>query len=554
MRIGKKCLFLLFFFSPLLLTSQVAAFLDLQTHNKKIKIETEVISEIFRSEIIKKGFVTVLETSQKDKIKQEALFQKNGFTTDTMIEIGKEQKCSFLGYGLTQKYRGKFYISYQILSIITGEIIFAEDLFCDKNELIENACELAMKVHASILKNLIGYPLHNAYKAYKNKDYAEALVRIDNFENSIGSTDESQNLKKDIRYKLGLLRIKKSKLAYKAGESQKAFEMSIEALLLMETDEISVKHYTSILVGMQKTSIHTQKQLLKQLLKLTSYYHILDLKKLLDNIYDISLLSGVEFDLTYFNKKLIRFKVDNILSRSSDVKRRVLATPLGKRDILNNLYLLKKCKDLLGEAIAISPDHLILKNEIANISKMILKNQKKYLSLDKSGYRHISALKCNNPWMVGATFLLNGTMLDSPREEHSLRMGFGAEFGFKYRVFDHFLILVLADAEFFADLTSPVFNNDPFFGGSVQFAVQPGYGGSFADIFIGPVFSIGGYDGSDELGKIRSFYVGVGPQVSLVFPISDHFYTSFHYRYVPAWHPGDNWQHLQDFRISLGWR
>jgi len=111
-----------------------AAVLDF-TYNNVNKEDAAIISDFFRSELIKSNKFNVLDRNNVEKILKEYNLQSQGLTdTTNSVEIGKLLNVQYIFFGSYSRLDSSFMLTVNMVNIKTGKIEKTENRSTDINK------------------------------------------------------------------------------------------------------------------------------------------------------------------------------------------------------------------------------------------------------------------------------------------------------------------------------------------------------------------------------------------------------------------------------------
>lgn len=135
-----------------------AAVLDFDYKNVT-KDDATIITDFFRSELIKTKKFNVLDRSNINKILQEHKLQTTGLTdTEGTVEIGKLLNVQYVFIGTFSKLDNTFMLTVNMVNIKTGKIEKTETRTTDEN-LARKKLEITTYVAYSFIGFGVGYEL-----------------------------------------------------------------------------------------------------------------------------------------------------------------------------------------------------------------------------------------------------------------------------------------------------------------------------------------------------------------------------------------------------------
>jgi len=122
------------------------AVLDLEPDKGVSVKETEYISDILRTELVKTKLFTVIERSSIRKILAEQAFQQKGCVdTKCSVQIGQLLAADKILEGKVQFLGGKYTITANIVDVATGKLDFAEQISLNSIEDFESKNEVFVR-------------------------------------------------------------------------------------------------------------------------------------------------------------------------------------------------------------------------------------------------------------------------------------------------------------------------------------------------------------------------------------------------------------------------
>lgn len=132
------------------------AVIDFDAQNTS-QADAAIISDFFRSELVKKECFKVVDKTNMKKILEEQKFQYSGCTDQTCaVQIGKILNVQLMVIGVYSKLEEMRYITANVVDVETGEIIISEKLkFENIKEVDKTVEELADTLSKDIYKEKI---------------------------------------------------------------------------------------------------------------------------------------------------------------------------------------------------------------------------------------------------------------------------------------------------------------------------------------------------------------------------------------------------------------
>jgi TolB-like protein len=89
--------------------------------------DAAVISDLFRTEMVKVGSFDVVEKASMERVLQEQAFQQTGCTTqECAVKLGKILNVQYLVLGSVGKLFGSYVITIRVVKVETGKIIYSD--------------------------------------------------------------------------------------------------------------------------------------------------------------------------------------------------------------------------------------------------------------------------------------------------------------------------------------------------------------------------------------------------------------------------------------------
>lgn len=411
--------------------------------------ESEQISEIIRSEIVKSDFINIIESSQLSKIQKEISFQKAVISSSRLLSIGKIIRADYFLLGTVSRYDDEIIITSRMISSNTGENIHAKNLFTTQKKLLKDLPEYSDALSALILVSTLGNTLENIQRLVKMNEYEYADARLRHFIKIKGNNSNTHKLKSEIDTGLIILYRKLAKANLKQNNIREAYDYGHRALLIKPEDTDSRSLYSKILVHYDSFKKEEYENLLDQCEREMKQKNFSRARKLLDQYYSSE--TGKYITSEYFTlyEKInigMAEKQYHDAKELSFIPYNVFIQGVGKYEYVHYTAQLGQAKNKILDAIENNPEKNKYPALLVKIENKISRLRNEYLETMSLSSTFAPGERRNWHLSVSSRFMSNSINDESPISVNGVYPGFNFDLTYNFKIEEYISGMILTGA------------------------------------------------------------------------------------------------------------